>query len=66
MEREIKFRGKSKLGMKPWITGFYLEDEMEQRFLAWKPDSDNFQITPIDYESAGQYRTKRQERKRNL
>jgi uncharacterized phage protein (TIGR01671 family) len=55
MNREIKFRGKSKLGLNPWVKGFYLEDEVENRFISFKPDDDNFQLTAIEYESLGQF-----------
>lgn len=50
---KIKFRGKSKLGLSPWVTGFFLEDENQNRFISFKPDNDSFQLTPIHYDSLG-------------
>ena len=55
MERETKFRGKSKLGLKPWVKGFFLEDENQNRFIAFKPDNDAFQLTPVEYDSVGEF-----------
>jgi len=53
--REILFRGKSQLGLKPWVTGFLLIDEMDNCFIAFKPTDDNFQLIPVFEESVGQY-----------
>lgn len=54
--REIKFRGKSMLGLNPYITGFYLYDDIRDRHsITWKPDNDNWQITPVFEKSVGQY-----------
>lgn len=54
--REIIFRGKSMLGLNPFITGFYLYDELRNRYsITWKPDDDNWQITPVFEESIGQF-----------
>jgi hypothetical protein len=53
--REIKFRGKSKLGMNPLVKGFLLIDEMNNKFIAFKPDDDDFKLCPIEEDSDGQY-----------
>ena len=53
--REIKFMGKSKRGMNPWVKGFLLIDELDNKYISFKPDDDNFQLCPVFDESVGQF-----------
>jgi len=54
--REIKFRAKSLLGLKPMIKGNYLYNEFSERHnIAWRPEHDNWQLCPVDGDTIGQF-----------
>lgn len=55
MQREIKFRGQSQLGLKPLVKGFLFIDECDKHYIVYKPKGDDFQYCPVFEESVGQF-----------
>lgn len=54
--REIKFRGKSLLGLKPMIKGHYFYNEITDKHnIIWNPQDDSPQVCPIDENTVGQF-----------